>query len=207
VIDQRRRICAVANHFDVCPEAVAGAILWDPLENPYKRRFFRLSHGRVHPFKIWGPCAAAEAEEAGLVPRPPNGLFGRIPRVRLTDWSVFYTGAVLALHASHYNTIAGVQISHDPAVLCTLFHGGDSRERAERLRKRREIDAAACPVVADEMGCWVQEHLDWIQSMINGQASFDTDAGEGEPLFGEGACNALIPAPSAPNHVAPVRGG
>src|SRR3954454_11725031 len=39
VAEHRETILAAAERYRVAPEAIAGAILWDPLENPYRRPF------------------------------------------------------------------------------------------------------------------------------------------------------------------------
>ena len=65
-----------ARKYKVAPEAIAGAILWEALENPYdpyKRPEFTRTNipGKIHPRSYHGEeCVAEKVEDEGLVPYP-----------------------------------------------------------------------------------------------------------------------------------------
>jgi Protein of unknown function (DUF1402) len=163
---RRELIRAAAARYGIAEEAIAGAVLWDALENPYKRPFLRLGPGKVRPSCLGGPSAAELAERAGLVPFSPTSSLARWRLLRRPDSAIIYISAILASHAADYREVAGVEISEDPAVLCTLYQGGNSAERARRLADRRLRDPGAMPRAADEMGPWVAEHIDFVRAAL-----------------------------------------
>ena len=171
---RRELIRAAAARYGIAEEAIAGAVLWDALENPYKRPFMRLGPGKVRPSRLGGPSAAELAERAGLVPFSPASALARWRLLQRTDSAIIYISAILASHAADYREIAGVEISDDPAVLCTLYQGGDSAERARRLADRRLRDPGAMPRAADEMGPWVAEHIDFVRAALRAGPSFQS---------------------------------
>jgi hypothetical protein len=162
----RDLIRAEAERHGVAEEAIAGAVLWDALENPYKRPLLRLGPGKVRPRHLGRPSAAELAERARLVPFSPMSSLERWRLLRRPDTSIVYIAAILACHAADYREIAGVEIGNDPGVLCTLYHGGNSAERARRLAARRCHDPGAVPRAADEMGPWVAEHIGFIAAVL-----------------------------------------
>jgi Protein of unknown function (DUF1402) len=167
---RRELIRAAATRYGIAEEAIAGAVLWDALENPYKRPFLRLGPGKVRPSRIGGPSAAELAERTGFVPFSPASALARWRLLRRPDSAIIYISAILASHAADYREIAGVEISEDPAVLCTLYQGGGSAERARRLADRRLRDPGAMPRAADEMGPWVAEHIDFVRTALRNPA-------------------------------------
>jgi hypothetical protein len=74
---RREIIRAAATRYGIAEVAIAGAVLWDALENPYKRPFMRLGPGKVRPSRLGGPSAAELAERAGLVPFSPATALAR----------------------------------------------------------------------------------------------------------------------------------
>jgi hypothetical protein len=162
----RAEIHALAARYDVSAEAIAGALLWDALENPYRRPFLRLGPGKVHPCELGRKSDAERAEEAGLVPFAPGGAVRRLRILRRPEGALAYIAGILAYHAANYEAIAGVDIRADPAVLCTLYQGGDSEARAARLARRRARDPGARPRAADEMGPWVDSQRDFIHALL-----------------------------------------
>jgi hypothetical protein len=164
--DWRSEIHALADRHDVCADAIAGAILWDALENPYRRPFLRLGPGKVHPCELGRTSDAERAEEAGLVPYAPEGAFSRLRILRHPEGALTYIAAILAYHAANYEAIAGVDIRADAAVLCTLYQGGGSEARAARLARRRAHDPDAAPRAADEMGPWVERQRAFIRALL-----------------------------------------
>src|SRR6478736_3859531 len=171
---RRELVRAAAARYGIAEEAIAGAVLWDALENPYKRPLMRLGPGKVRPSRLGGPSAAELAERAGLVPFSPATALARWRLLQRPDSAIIYISAILASHAADYREIAGVEISDDPAVLCTLYQGGDSAERARRLADRRLRNPGAMPRAADEMGPWVAEHIDFVRAALRAGPSFQS---------------------------------
>jgi hypothetical protein len=141
-------------------------ILWDGLEDPYRRPLLRLGPGKVHPCEVGRKSDAKRAEEAGLAPFAPDGALSRLRILRGTKGGLLYIAAILSYHAANYESIAGVDIRADPAVLCTLYQGGASEARAARLARRRALDPGARPVPGDEMGPWVETHRAFIRGLL-----------------------------------------
>jgi hypothetical protein len=166
ISEQRDQIHTVARLHKISPDAIAGAILWDALENPYRRPWLRLGPGKVHPFELGRKSDAERAEEAGLVQFTPRGAWRRLRVLRRPEGAIAYIAAILAYHAANYETIAGVDIRADPAVLCTLYQGGASETRAARLARRRARNPRAMPRAAEEMGPWVHEQRAFIGALL-----------------------------------------
>jgi hypothetical protein len=129
-------------------------------------------------------------ERDGLVPRFGGGSWRRLRRLRDADTALLYVAAILARHARVYARVAGVEISGDAAILCTLYQGGGSERRAAQLRLRRLADPLAMPVAADEMGPWVRTNLGFIRDLLDRGAT----AG---PVPGPDRERIPVPAPMA----------
>jgi hypothetical protein len=162
VKDQCPRIQRRAQSYGIAPEAIGGAILWEALENPYSRSFSRLGPGKVHPFEYFAKSEAEKVEDAGMVPKSKDSD-ERQAKLKDPGTAVDYIAAIMARHATNYQTIAGVDIKSDVGVLCTLYQGGHSEERAKKLAERRKTDPNARPQAADRMGPWVVSNLDWVR--------------------------------------------
>jgi hypothetical protein len=165
--DWRTEIHVLAGVYDVSADAIAGVILWDAAEDPYRRRLLRLGPGKVHPCELGRKSDAKRVEEAGLAPFAPRGPVSRLRVLRRPEGGLVYIAAILAYHAGNYESIAGVDIRADPAILCTLYQGGASEARAARLARRRARDPGAQPVPGDEMGPWVESQLDFIRRLLS----------------------------------------
>jgi len=81
--------------------------------------------------------------------------------------AITYIAAIMRRHADNYLKIAGVDISGNVGVLCTLYQGGHSEERAKRLAEKRKIDPSAQPQMGDEMGPWVVKNIETIRGILN----------------------------------------
>jgi Protein of unknown function (DUF1402) len=170
VSGKRSHVLRVAERYAVAPEAIVAAIMWDPLENPYRCSFVRLGPGRVRPVHMFGTRSEAEKVEAeGLVDGRSRSATRRLALLRDPDLAIQYIGAIMRRHADNYLTIAGVDIGDDPAVLCTLYQGGHSEARAKRLLARRSEAPDAAPIPADEMGPWAGHHLRFLRGLLAGQ--------------------------------------
>jgi hypothetical protein len=162
----REEIFVLAALYNVSAEAIAGVILWDAAEDPYLRVVLRLGPGKVHPYEIGRKSDAKRAEEAGLAPFAPRGPVSRLRILRRPEGALVYITAILAYHARNYESIAGVDIREDPAILCTLYQGGASELRAARLARRRAEDPSAKPIPGDEMGPWVGTQLAFVRGLL-----------------------------------------
>jgi hypothetical protein len=166
ISDWREEIKVLASLYNISADAIAGVILWDGAEDPYRRWLLRLGPGRVHPCEVGRKSDAKRAEEAELAPFTPRGPVSRLRILRRPEGALLYIAAILAYHAENYETIAGVDIRRDPAILCTLYQGGASDLRAARLARRRARDPGALPIVGDEMGPWVEAHRGFIRGLL-----------------------------------------
>ncbi len=145
--------------------AIAGAILWEALEHPNKIK------GGVHygPGKVHlglGEAESDKVEEEGLI-TPAENQLARGKRLQQPPWAILYIAAIMRRHANVYKNIAGVDISDDPGILCTLYQAGRSEERAQKLAERRKKDPTAMPSMGTiEMGMWVENNRPWIEGLL-----------------------------------------
>jgi hypothetical protein len=158
------KIWATAGKYGISAEAIAGAILWEALENPYHRSFSRLGPGKVHPTEIIGKSEAEKVEEEKRVPASKDKE-ERTQRLQRADQAITYIAAIMQRHADNYKKIAGVDITNNPGILCTLYQGGKSEERAQKLAEKRKKDPNAQPMPGDEMGPWVEQNMDFIKGL------------------------------------------
>lgn len=166
VRQHRSEIIAEAVKFKVPAEAIAGAIFWEALENPYHRSFSRLGPGKVHPTETFGKSEAEKVEEEKRVPVAKD-LTEREVRLHDPVGAITYIAAIMRRHADNYMRIAGVDISGNVGVLCTLYQGGKSEERAQKLADKRKTDPTAQPQMGDEMGPWVVKNIETIRGWVN----------------------------------------
>jgi hypothetical protein len=165
------------------PEAIAGALLWEALENPYSRGLFRRGPGKIRSTPdnpLGGKSDAEAAEDAGLIEKPDaeeasqrDELRGE--RLMKPGWAIQYAAAIMRFHADNYMKIAGVDISSDASLLCTLFQTGGSEERAGRLAERLKDDPTAKPSANDKMGAWVNTNLGDITALLVKKDEFAND--------------------------------
>jgi hypothetical protein len=167
VRDNRTHITAEAMNFNVAPEAIAGAIFWEALENPYHRSFSRLGPGKVHVTETFGKSEAEKVEEEGRIAPVPKDAEERSTRLHDPKTAITYIAAIMRRHADNYLKIAGVDISRNVGVLCTLYQGGNSEARAQRLADRRKLDPRAEPQAGDEMGPWVEANIATIRGWVD----------------------------------------
>jgi Protein of unknown function (DUF1402) len=166
-----------AEHYGVPPEAIAGAILWEALENPHKSPPEPWDPGpgpgKVHWYEVpptWN--SALHAEEQGKIPGvDPNPAIGeeeRRQRVIDPKQAIWYIGAILSDDVDIYRSVAQVDISQNVGVLLTLYQGvaGGPPDSAGRLAARREHDPSAQPAMAGGMGPWVTENIQWVKGQL-----------------------------------------
>jgi hypothetical protein len=166
VREKRAFIRETAATHRIAGEAIAAALLWDPLENPYRRPALRLGPGRVRPVCLMGTSEAEKVEAAGLLTPDDRTALGRFRRLRDPDWAIRYIAAIMRRHADNYAAIANVEIGALPAILCTLYQGGRSEARAKRFVARRARGACTMPVAGDEMGRWTEQHRLYLERLL-----------------------------------------
>ena len=192
-------------NYEVDPRAIAGAILWEALENPYddgvlepnyRPENLRNGPGKVHVFNYRRPDQLSEAEKvemAGLVPQIFQlPRLAQVPerweRLQQPGYAIVYIAAIMSRHASDYQA-QGFYIRNNPGVLCTLYQGGNSEGRAANKARERESvvreggdPSSVQPQAADEMGPWVEDNLSYIQALIR-QGANDSSVTTGEGRF------------------------
>jgi Protein of unknown function (DUF1402) len=154
-------ISKAALKYFIPPETIAGAILWEAIEN-YKPKFLdSAGPGRVHnetAFLLW---------KDGKVPSRYTPFDIRNPVV-----AIEYIAVIMRESASNYELIAGVNIEKNVGVLNTLYQGGDSKGKAEKLRDARRADLAAkrpltLPKVPPrEMGEYVENYRLYMRNQL-----------------------------------------
>jgi Protein of unknown function (DUF1402) len=157
-------IVRAALKYNVPPEAIAGAILWEAIENYKPKWLDNAGPGRVH-FET-----AVTLWKDGKVPSGYTPADLKNPIV-----AIEYIAAIMNESAENYELIAGVDIRNNVGVLTTLYQGGDSKGRAEKLRDVRRADLAAnrpltSPVVPPkEMGEYVKKYKPYIRNNLLGR--------------------------------------
>jgi hypothetical protein len=153
-----------AVRYDVPPETIAGAILWEAIENYRPSWLNSGGPGRIHnetAFTLW---------REGKVPRGYIPIFD----TKKPEVAIEYIAAIMNESAENYERIAGVNIRRNVGVLNTLYHSGDSKGKAELLRDKRKADLAAgrpetLPVVPSrQMGEYVENYRAYIRTVLLG---------------------------------------
>jgi hypothetical protein len=183
-----------AHDCGVPPEAIAGAILWEALENPRPSDpFDRVLEvlvrgpgpGKAHYYE---PSLFELAKPYILVPLvpvvPPPLLQtsdaeraendGKLPKAslperhqRVTDQNgaIRYIGAILSDNADIYER-RGFDISTNIGVLLTLYEEGHAEQKANDLAEERKSNPSAVPRMGADMGPWVVDHLPWVRAQL-----------------------------------------
>jgi hypothetical protein len=173
-------IFQMANEFNVTPDAIAGVILWEALENPYP--LLRRGTGNTpgaQKFGILGKIHAStgdvaeKIEKEGRVPAPPtifptraDAFNARFKRLLDPLWAIRYIAAILDRAADIYEQTAREYAARDveagresrpiynirdqASILAALYHGGKVEERAEAFEIRRTSDPEAVPLLVPE---------------------------------------------------------
>jgi Protein of unknown function (DUF1402) len=153
-----------ALRYGVPPETIAGAILWEAIENYRHPALDSGGPGRIHnetAFTLW---------REGKVPSGYVPVFDtRKPKI-----AIVYIAAIMNESAENYERIAGVNIRKNVGVLNTLYQNGDSKGRAEILRDNRRIDVAnkrpprPPEVPPKAMGEYVENYRLYIRNQLLG---------------------------------------
>jgi hypothetical protein len=175
------QIVQVAKHYRVPPEAIAGAVLWEAVEDPHvlppgpRGQVEELAErgpgaGKVHWYELGRPTAAEQAEHDGKIPGvlpAALGLAQRRFRVTDPDWAIRYIGAILRDDADRYEEATrkrgnAIDISTNIGVLLTFYEGVDGGPEGAAARD----DLNQGPLPGNDMGPWVMEHLPWVSEQL-----------------------------------------
>ncbi len=153
-----------ALRYSVPPETIAGAILWEAIENYRHPLLDSGGPGRIHnetAFTLW---------REGKVPSGYVPVFDtRKPKI-----AIVYIAAIMNESAENYERIAGVNIRKNVGVLNTLYQTGESKLRAEKLRDLRKTDIAnkrqprPPEVPPKAMGEYVENYRAYIRTVLLG---------------------------------------
>jgi RHS repeat-associated protein len=153
-------ICEQAKKYKITPDAIAGAILWEGIENPYRKTDFSFSQskipGKIHAFQFPGKYTEMQkVEEEGRVPWDPfgndyiGGYVYRRPHLEKTENAIIAIAAILDRSASIYERlplsqplINGINIRNQAGVLTSLYQGGNPEGRSENFARRVREEAS-----------------------------------------------------------------
>jgi Protein of unknown function (DUF1402) len=153
-----------AARYGVSPTAIAGAILWEAHENtkpPLTNAIYN-APGRMHLDEAW-----RLNRDGKLLRRYPPEQMRNDPVA-----AIEYIAAHMNESAENYEAIVGINIRGNAPVLATLYHGGNSRERARNLAINRSNDIRAGKpprspsVPPEEMGAYVQKYENYINRRL-----------------------------------------
>jgi Protein of unknown function (DUF1402) len=155
-----------AREFNVTPEAIAGAILWEACENPQPSWRNSGIPGKMHDYEALNIYNENSKIPRGWTPTKENL---RVPKI-----AIVYIAAQMEYHSNVYRKVAKVEISSNSAVLATLYNTGDSLKKAMVLRDKRAADLKAGrpltqPRVPERaMGEYIQKYNQFIMNQLNG---------------------------------------
>jgi hypothetical protein len=167
-------IVRIAGLYGVPPVAIAGAILWEAVENPHANVLKALAGPGPGPGKVqWYnrknprlPTAAEEAENDGKLPRSAEPL-ARRQHVVDRDSAIRYIGAILRDSADRYREATrkrgkAIDISADVGVLLTFYEGVDGGPEGAAARD----DLSVGPEMGNDMAPWVVGNLPWVNEQL-----------------------------------------
>ena len=182
ILDYALQIKAEATKQNIDSIAIAGVVAWERQNNPlgwmsdwvYQER--QCKSGKISPTAGIGYGSihldVAEAiERAGGVPRAVD-ISERCKRLQDPTWAIRYIATIMNEAAENYERITGLNIREQPDILSTLFHTGNSKEKAEEKKKaidRWEKEGKKGPFPKpkpDEMGRWVYAWSKTIQYLL-----------------------------------------
>jgi len=189
-------ICQEAKRYNITPDAIAGAILWEALENPYDPCDIRTGiPGKIHPYQrhpleMGKPTEIEKVEQEGRVlwefgPGPVYGQFHRLPFLQDPRNAITGIAAILDRSASIYEALPitraardGINIRNQAGVLGALYQGGNPEGRSQGFLERRIVDRKdvdgvrpRIPTRKDDkeaLGEWVSKYRSWISNSFFG---------------------------------------
>jgi hypothetical protein len=161
------KIVRVAKDYAIPPEAIAGAILWEALENPYKAPGQSTVDPGPGPGKVH-KGDADRAERYGKNPLPRSASEAA-QRQRLQDkgWAIQYIGKILSDDATIYKEGTArrgkaIDISQNIGVLLTFYEGVAGGPEGAAARD----SLVNGPAAANSMAPWVLRNLPWVRAQL-----------------------------------------
>jgi len=182
------KILATERKFSIDRRAIAGAIIWEALLNPYKgvandlatsTGYARFSGpGKVHykelrpdqvprdrlldPAAHEGNTVAREVELLGKL--PPRTMEERRKVVATTDGALLYIGTIMRAF-SDAAALGGYYLDCDPAMLTNFYNG--SWTIAGATTHFQTVKKAPAPLASGTaMGTWMQQKLGVVEKMV-----------------------------------------
>jgi Protein of unknown function (DUF1402) len=172
--DNSNLIKVMAGKYNIPPESIAGAILWEAVENPYPAWRYSQPGVPAHQ-KLPGVLGKIHADQwfyahgNQKIPRTSDYL-PTVANLNKTKVAIEYIAALMDIHAANYEQIVGLNVRKSPGILTTLYHGGDSYGRAVDLRDKRYRDrqhgrSPRLPSVPEkEMGEYVEKYQKYVRT-------------------------------------------
>jgi hypothetical protein len=173
--DHARTINRVAAKRNVDARAIAGAIAWEALENPYPGELTWIGRdpilGKMHLPKNDND---AQANTNWIFATEARGYIDRRrahERKRLLESddevAIEYIGAIMALIADEAHEY-GIEVRRMPGVLTWAYHGSDPQKWRKLLwdKRRDSLRGVEMLLPTDAMGWWVNQNLPYLESAL-----------------------------------------
>jgi hypothetical protein len=154
--------------YSVDRRAIAGAIAWEALENPYQTfggGLARFSgpgkvHVREHRFSEGDPVAAQVERRDESLPDLDTEQRSRV--LATAEGAITYIGAIMNAFAAE-GAAAGYFLHCDPPMLTTFFNAWDLTQAQSLFQQKKAPD----PLSPNEfMGAWVRDHLSFVETAV-----------------------------------------
>lgn len=173
--DHARRINRVAAQRNVDARAIAGAIAWEALQNPYPGELTWIGKnpilGKMHLPKNDHDGQADinwifAAETRGYMPRRRADERKRLLESD-DEVAIEYIGAIMALIADDAHEY-DIEVRRTPGALAWAYHGSAPRKWRELLwdKRRDSLRGVKMLLPTDAMGWWVNENLRYLESAL-----------------------------------------
>ncbi|MGF1938645.1 MAG: hypothetical protein RM347_030520 [Nostoc sp. ChiQUE02] len=225
VSEKAKWICKIAQEYNVTPDAIAGAILWEGIENPFPAwRTGPLRSniaGKIHPYP--GDVAEKVEKEGRVTPlnskKPQIGLIGpRSDRLRNPEWAIIYIGAILDRAADIYEASAKsfarkdeqedkpprpiYNVRDQAGILGTLYQGGKVEQRSNNFENRRTQKPETVPQmnINEKLGPWISQYRWWIRDLLEKNGCPPQGFAPRQQIGPQRPLNIPIPSPFYPKN-------
>jgi hypothetical protein len=173
-------IIAAEKKFQVDRRAIAGAIMWEALENPARFGLRAVGPAKVHVYAaklpgtsfVYGEDSviAKKVEDLGYLPKQAT-VGDRSKILATASGGIEYTAAIMRAYVD-VSRNRGYAVQCDPVVLTHCFQGtGQKYSTAgdlENWDKLLESKKGAPLDPRNEMAMWVRGHLPLIEELVGG---------------------------------------
>jgi hypothetical protein len=172
----RDEIIAAELEYKVDRRAIAGAIMWEALENAFLAGVRAQGPGKVHAYTLniggvgYGEddVIAKKVEDLGYLPKQAN-VADRLKILKTPVGAIEYIAAIMCAYAD-ISASRNYNIRCDPVVLTHCFQGtGNKYSTAgdfENWDKLLETKAGAPLDPRNDMAIWVRSHLGLLQDLV-----------------------------------------